>query len=150
MRSDKAFAQGTLTFFGQCSEFAEPGRFRTWLRQFKKTDWVVHAKPPLAGPEHVLKYLARYTHRVAISNGRLLSSDGGQVTFRWRDSKDGNHVKAMTLSAVAFIRRFLLHILPSGFVKIRHTGSWPIANARMPLLFAASTCRHHHPLTTPQ
>ena len=83
---------------------------------------VVYAKPPFGGPEHVLKYLARYTHRVAISSSRLLSLDNGRVTFRWRDSRHGNHTKSMTLDAVEFIRRFLLHILPSGFVKIRHFG----------------------------
>ena len=136
---EKASAQGKLKFFGQCSEFAEPARFQAWLRELKKTEWVVHAKPPLAGPEHVLKYLARYTHRVAISNGRLLSSDGGQVTFRWRDSKDGNHVKSMTLPAVEFVRRFLLHILPSGFVKIRHFGF--LANRNRSA--ALALCRQH-------
>jgi len=83
---------------------------------------VVYAKPPFGGPEYVLKYLARYTHRVAISNGRLLRLENGQVTFRWRDSKDHNQTKTMTLDAVEFIQRFLLHILPCGFVKIRHFG----------------------------
>jgi hypothetical protein len=76
----------------------------------------------LRGPDHVLKYLARYTHRVAISNGRLIGMCDGQVTFRWRDSADHNTQKAMTLNAVEFIRRFLLHVLPGGFVKIRHFG----------------------------
>ena len=88
----------------------------------RKTEWVVYAKPPFGGPEDVLKYLARYTHRVAISSSRLLSLDNGRVTFRWRDSRHGNQIKSMTLDAVEFIRRFLLHILPSGFVKIRHFG----------------------------
>jgi hypothetical protein len=83
---------------------------------------VVYAKPPCGGPEEVLKYLARYTHRVAISSSRLLSLDHGRVTFRWRDSKSGNQMKSMTLDAVEFIRRFLLHILPLGFVNIRHFG----------------------------
>ena len=79
-------------------------------------------KSPFGGPEHVLKYLARYTHRVAISNGRLLDLANGQVRFRWRDSKHNNRIKVMSLDAVEFIRRFLLHVLPSGFVKIRHFG----------------------------
>jgi hypothetical protein len=83
---------------------------------------VVYAKPPFGGPEQVLKYLARYTHRVAISNGRLVSLTQDRVSFRWRDSKDGKRLKVMTLEAVEFIRRFLLHILPCGFVKIRHFG----------------------------
>jgi hypothetical protein len=118
----EAFAEGKLEFFGQLADLAEPARFDAWLRQCKKTEWVVYAKPPFGGPEHVLKYLARYTHRVAISSNRLLSLDNGRVTFRWRDSRHGNRTKSMTLDAVEFIRRFLMHILPSKFVKIRHFG----------------------------
>jgi hypothetical protein len=119
----QAFAEGTLRFFGQLADLARPARFHAWLRKSKKTEWVVYAKPPFGGPVHVLKYLARYTHRVAISSSRLLSLDHGRVTFRWRDSRHGNHTKSMTLDAAEFIRRFLLHILSSGFVKIRHFGS---------------------------
>jgi len=118
----QAFAEGKLEFFGQLADLAEPARFHAWLRKSKKTEWVVYAKPPFGGPEYVLKYLARYTHRVAISSNRLLSLDDGRVTFRWRDSRHGNRTKSMTLDAVEFIRRFLLHILPSKFVKIRHFG----------------------------
>ena len=92
----------------------------TWSLQQKQ--WVVYAKKPLAGPQHVIRYLAHYTHRVAISNGRLLRFENGQVTFRWRDSAHGNKQKTMTLEAVEFLRRFLLHVLPRGFVKIRHFG----------------------------
>jgi hypothetical protein len=114
-----AFADGRLEFFGQLTDLAEPARFHAWLRRSKKTERVVYAKPPFGGPEHVLKYLARYTHRVAISSGRLLSLDNGRVTFRWRDSRHGNQAKSMTVDAVEFIRRFLLHILPSGFMKTR-------------------------------
>ena len=84
--------------------------------------WVVYAKRPFGGPEQVLKYLARYTHRVAISNQRLLSLEDGRVTFEWKDYAAGNQTKTMTLEAVEFIRRFLLHVLPSGFVHIRHFG----------------------------
>jgi hypothetical protein len=123
-----AYAKGTLRFSGQLAALADPARFQTWLRTLKESDWVVYAKPPFGGPEHVLKYLARYTHRVAISNGRLLSLEQGRVSFQWRDSKDKNRAKVMTLDAVEFIRRFLLHILPSGFVKIRHFGF--LANRR--------------------
>jgi len=90
--------------------------------------WVVYAKPPFGGPEQVLKYLARYTHRVAISNRRLLSLADGRVTFEWKDYADGNQTKTMTLEAVEFIRRFLLHVFPSGFVHIRHFGF--LANRR--------------------
>ena len=118
----QAFADGKLKFFGPLSDLAEPSRFHTWLRKSLQTEWVVYAKPPFGGPGYVLKYLARYTHRVAISNGRLLSSEQGRVRFRWRDSKDHNRTKVMTLDAIEFIRRFLLHVLPSGFVKIRHFG----------------------------
>ena len=85
-------------------------------------EWVVYAKRPFGGPEQVLKYLARYTHRVAISNRRLLSMEDGRVTFEWKDYAAGNQTKTMTLEAVEFIRRFLLHVLPSGFVHIRHFG----------------------------
>jgi putative transposase len=87
-----------------------------------QTEWVVYAKRPFGGPEQVLKYLARYTHRVAISNRRLLSLEDGRVTFEWKDYANGNQTKMMILEAVEFIRRFLLHVLPSGFVRIRHFG----------------------------
>ncbi len=117
-----AFAGRKLQFHGKLTPLREPARFHALLRPLKNIEWVVYAKPPFGGPEYVLKYLARYTHRVAISNGRLLNLENGHVTFQWRDSKDNNQIKAMTLDAVEFIRRFLLHILPPGFVKIRHFG----------------------------
>jgi hypothetical protein len=88
----------------------------------RRIKWVVFAKPPFGGPEQVLKYLARYTHRVAISNQRLVSMEDGRVTFRWKDYAAGNQSKEMKLEAVEFIRRFLLHVLPSGFVRIRQFG----------------------------
>jgi hypothetical protein len=88
----------------------------------ERGEWVVYSKQPFGGPRQVLKYLARYVHRVAISNQRLVSIDGGSVTFRWRDYADGYREKTMTLEAVEFIRRFLIHVLPSGFVRIRHYG----------------------------
>lgn len=134
-----ASANGKLQFSGQLAALADPARFQTWLRTLKTSDWVVYAKPPFGGPEHVLKYLARYTHRVAISNGRLLSLEQGQVSFRWRDSKDHNRTKTMTLDAIEFIRRFLLHILPSGFVKIRHFGFLANRNRSVRL----ELCRKH-------
>jgi len=133
----QAFADGKLEFFGQSADLAELARFQAWLQKSKKTDWVVYAKPPFGGPAHVLKYLARYTHRVAISSSRLLSLENGRVTFRWRDSRHGNRSGTMTLEAVEFIRRFLLHILPSGFVKIRHFGF--LANRNRSL--ALALCR---------
>jgi hypothetical protein len=100
---------------------------------------VVYSKPPFGGPEHVLKYLARYTHRIALSNGRLLSLDNGQVRFRWRDSRHNNRSSVMTLDAVEFIRRFLLHVLPPGFVKIRHFGLLANRNRQQ----ALALCRLH-------
>jgi len=117
-----AFARGKLQFHGKLTPLRAPARFHAFLRPLQDAEWVVYAKPPFGGPEYVLKYLARYTHRVAISNGRLLRLEDGRVTFQWRDSKDNNRIKAMTLDAVEFIRQFLLHILPPGFVKIRHFG----------------------------
>lgn len=101
---------------------AAPGAFAAWLEQLRRHDWVVYAKRPFAGPEQVLEYLGRYTHRVAISNERIVSLDDGIVRFRWKDYADGHRVKLMALDAEEFIRRFLLHIVPDGFVRIRHFG----------------------------
>ena len=95
---------------------------RRKLRDLRQHDWVVYAKRPFAGPTQVLEYLGRYTHRVAISNERLVSHTDGLVRFRWRDYADGDRVKIMTLAAEEFIRRFLLHVVPGGFVRIRHFG----------------------------
>ena len=96
--------------------------FAAFLRKLFRQDWVVYAKPPFGGPEHVLHYLARYTHRVAISNHRLIQLANGQVTFRWKDYAHGNKKRTMTISADEFLRRFLLHVLPKGFVRIRFFG----------------------------
>ncbi len=137
-----AFANGKLEFHGQLLPLRPPTRFHALLRKLKSIKWVAHAKPPFGGPGHVLQYLARYTHRVAISNGRLVGLENGQVTFRWRDSKDHNQIKAMALEATEFIRRFLLHILPSGFVKIRHFGF--LSNRRRSA--ALALCRQRLPL----
>ena len=98
------------------------GNPRVFYATCRATDWVVYAKPPFAGPAQVLEYLGRYTHRVAISNERLLSFDADQVRFRWKDYAHGTRVKTMTRSADEFLRRFLLHVLPAGFVRIRHVG----------------------------
>jgi Zn finger protein HypA/HybF involved in hydrogenase expression len=118
----EAFAAGQLGFYGQLRELAHPTNFRDLVSRLADIDWVAYCKPPFGGPDQVLRYLARYTHRVAISNGRLLGLEAGRVRFRWRDSRDGNRSKEMSLDAVEFIRRFLLHVLPAGFVKIRHYG----------------------------
>ena len=123
----RAFAQGELSFQGCLTPLADPQVFAEHLAQTYDTDWVVYAKPPFGGPVQTLKYLARYTHRVAISNQRLVSLQDGKVRFRWKDYARGNRPRIMALSAIEFIRRFLLHVLPKGFVHIRHFGF--LANA---------------------
>jgi hypothetical protein len=118
----RAFDRGELRFSGGVSPLAEPGAFRQFLATLRAHEWVVYAKPPFAGPTQVLEYLGRYTHRVAISNDRLVSVADDQVRFRWKDYARGNRLKTMTLPAAEFLRRFLLHVLPAGFVRIRHFG----------------------------
>src|ERR1700680_1919737 len=113
---------GRLKFYGEMAGLARPAAFEALCRQARRIKWVVFVKPPFGGPEQVLKYLARYTHRVAISNRRLLSMEDGRVAFEYKDYADGNQTKVMTLEATEFIRRFLLHILPRGFVRIRQFG----------------------------
>lgn len=118
----KAFEQGELKFRGELKPWGEPARFAQVVAAAYRMEWVVHAKPPWGGPEQVLKYLARYTHRVALSNDRLLKLENGEVTFRWKDYAHESRIRSMTLSAVEFLRRFLLHVLPARFVRIRHYG----------------------------
>jgi Putative transposase/Transposase zinc-binding domain len=124
----RAFQDGRLNFHGSLKLLAQPKIFAAWLRPMFRKDWVVYAKRPFGGPEHVLRYLGRYTHRVAISNHRLVSFADGEVTFRWRDSAHSNEQKLLSLSLDEFLRRFLLHVLPKGFVRIRHFGF--LANRR--------------------
>ncbi len=125
-----AHRAGHLQFFGAHVELANHNEFAAYLAPLRKIDWVVYAKRPFAGPEAVLAYLSRYTHRVAISNGRLVAFDGRSVTFTWKDyrAKGRTRYKVMTLAAGEFIRRFLLHVLPQGFHRIRHYGLF--ANGR--------------------
>jgi len=118
----RVFQDGQLSFHGDLQPLAQPKTFFAWLRPLFRKDWVVYAKRPFGGPEYVLRYLGRYTHRVAISNHRLVSFADGQVTFRWRDSAHNNEQKLLTLSLDEFLRRFLLHLLPDRFVRIRHFG----------------------------
>ncbi len=118
----KAFAEGQLSFYGQLRSLSQPRAFSAFLRTLFRNKWVVYLKPPFGGPEQVLRYLGRYTHRVAISNHRLVSFADGQVTFRWRDSAHGNQQRLMSLSVDEFLRRFLLHLLPPRFVRIRYFG----------------------------
>ncbi|WP_299846374.1 IS91 family transposase [uncultured Paracoccus sp.] len=115
---------GQLAFFGDLAELASADTFTAWLAPFRKSEWVVYAKPPFGGPEAVLAYLSRYTHRVAISNTRLVSADADTVAFRWKDYriKRGDRQKVMRLATPEFIRRFLIHVLPDGFHRIRHYG----------------------------
>ena len=117
----KAFAAGDLDFFGEQTHLAEPGAFSNWISSHKKADWVVYSKRPFAGPEQVLEYLGRYTHRVAISNQRLQNVSDTEVAFRWKDYRNDEH-KTMTLEPQEFIRRFLQHVLPPGLVRIRYGG----------------------------
>jgi hypothetical protein len=118
----RAFRKGTLQFHGQLAPLAQPKAFAAWLRPLFRHHWVVYAKKPFGGPEHVLRYLGAYTHRVAISNSRLISLEDGNVRFRWRDSAHGNRKRIMELAVHEFLRRFLLHLLPPGFVRIRNFG----------------------------
>ena len=133
----EAFQNGQLNFHADLKLLANPKTFVAWLRPLFRGNWVVYLKPPFGGPEYVLQYLGRYTHRVAISNHRLVSFADGQVTFRCRDSADGNKQKLLPLSVNEFLTRFLLHILPKGFVRIRNFGF--LANRRrtalLPLCF---------------
>ena len=119
---EKAFIAGELNFFSAHRHLHEPAAFRRYLAPAWKVNWVVYAKRPFAGPAQVLDYVGRYTHRVAISNQRLLSFDGHSVSFRWRDYARGNKQRVMTLTAIEFLRRFCQHVLPRGFVRIRHFG----------------------------
>src|SRR6267378_3148839 len=118
----RAFCDSQLRFHGGLRPLAQRKTFAAWLRPLFRKDWVVYSKRPFGGPEHVLRYLGRYTHRVAISNHRLVSFADGKVTFRWRDSAHSNEQKLMTLSLDEFLRLFLLHLLPEGFVRIRNFG----------------------------
>jgi Putative transposase/Transposase zinc-binding domain len=118
----RLFRQNKLSFHGSLQPLAQPKLFRKWLRQLWRKEWVVYAKQPFGGPQHVLQYLARYTHRVAISNHRLISFEDGLVAFRWKDYAHGNKKRKMTLRAEEFLRRFLLHVLPRAFTRIRHFG----------------------------
>ena len=117
-----AHASGRLQFFDALTSLADARVFARHLAPVRRIDWIVHAKKPFAGPEQVLRYLARYTHRIAISNRRLVTSDDARVGFTWKDYRDGGKQKRMTLDAHEFIRRFLLHVLPDGFQRIRHYG----------------------------
>jgi len=143
----RAFRDGQLRFHGNLALLAQPKIFAAWVRPLFRTDWVVYAKRPFGGPQYVLQYLGRYTHRVAISNHRLLSFADGKVTIRWRDSAHHNRQKLLPLSVDEFLHRFLLHLLPQGFVRIRNFGF--LANrrraTRLPLCFHLLGARQDPP-----
>jgi hypothetical protein len=121
-RLQHAFDRRELHFTGGLAPLAEPAAVAAWLAALRRSPWVVYCKPPFAGPDYVLAYLARYTHRVAISNDRLITLADRRVRFRWRDYTDDDRVKVMERDVAEFLRRFLLHIVPDGFVRIRHFG----------------------------
>ncbi len=133
----EAFVNGQLSFHGTMKPLGRPRAFAQLLQQTHRKKWVVYAKPPFGGPEHALRYLGRYTHRVAISNHRLVSFTDDHVTFRWRDSAHKNKQRLMTVHVNEFLRRFLLHVLPPGFVRIRHFGFLSTRNRStlLPLCF---------------
>jgi hypothetical protein len=118
----RAFCRGILRFHGELKSLSDPAAFQALCDQTAAIDWVVHVKPPFGGPRRVLKYLARYTHRVAISNHRLRALQSGRVSFEWKDYAHRARRKLMTIDAVEFLRRFLLHVLPTGLVRIRQFG----------------------------
>ncbi|MFZ0744110.1 MAG: transposase, partial [Terracidiphilus sp.] len=124
----RLLARDQLRFFGECAPLHDQKRFAIFLRTLYRQDWVVYAKPPFGGPEHVLHYLARYTHRVAISNHRLLSVSADEVCFRWKDYAHHGKQRDLTLASEEFLRRFVQHVLPRGFPRIRYFGF--LANRR--------------------
>jgi len=115
-------AEGQLTFAGRCRALAEPQSWQQFLATLRDQEWVVYAKEPMQGPQHVLTYLARYAHRIAISNHRLVALESGQVTFRYKDYQRGHRLRTQTLDAVEFVRRLMLHVPPHGFHRLRHFG----------------------------
>jgi Putative transposase len=126
------FRKNKLRFFGACKPLSNPKEFASFTRTLFRDEWVVYAKRPFGGPEHVLHYLARYTHRVAISNHRILNVTDTEVSFQWKDYKHRSQRRVITLSHEEFLRRFLQHVLPRGFPRIRYFGF--LANRRRGLL----------------
>jgi hypothetical protein len=148
-RRNSRAPDGQLKFFGEHVDLADADAFADWLMPLRQCEWVVYAKRPFAGPEQVLAYLSRYTHRVAISNSRLVTQDDRGVTFRWKDYRahGKTRYKTMTLRTEEFMRRFLLHVLPSGFHRIRHYGL--LANANRKNHIATARELLHQPAPEP-
>jgi hypothetical protein len=147
----RAFRLGSLALPGNLANLANVSAFRAFLRRLFRHDWVVYAKPPFGGPTHVLHYLARYTHRVAISNHRIVDVSADRVTFRWKDYRHGSQPRTTTTTAVEFLRRFFLHVLPKGFVRIRFFGF--LAHRRrardLPVCRSVLASRSSQAVTTP-
>ena len=145
----RAFEDGDLAFAAGTAPLADPTRFTALMAALRSMPWVVYAKRPFGGPAQVLQYLSRYTHRTAISNARLISLTDGVVRFRWKDYADRGRSKVMTLGVDEFLRRFLLHVLPRGFVRIRHFGLLANAQRRTSLAQARHLLRATTPTTSP-
>lgn len=144
----RAFRTNQLAFYGECLPLANEKHFAEFLRTLFREEWVVYSKPPFGGPEHVLHYLARYTHRVAISNHRIVAVNDSQVTFRWKDYAHHNKRRTMTLTCEEFLRRFLQHLLPKGFPRIRYFG-WFANRRRSKLLPLCRSLLPNLPEQTP-
>ena len=145
----RAFGRNKLTFHGACLSLSDQKRFAAFLRTLFREDWVVYAKPPFGGPQHVLQYLARYTHRVAISNHRIVDTSDTHVAFRWKDYAHRSKCRVMSLTHEEFLRRFLQHVLPKGFPRIRYFGF--LANRRRgDLLPLCRTLLAHPPHAYPK
>jgi hypothetical protein len=145
----KAFRCGALRLPGRLADLTEASACRAFLRRLFRHDWVVYAKPPFGGPAHVLHYLARYTHRVAISNHRIVHVGDDQVAFRWKDYAHGGESRLMTVSATEFLRRFFLHVLPKGFVRIRFFGFLAHRRRARDLSVCRRVLASHHARATP-
>jgi hypothetical protein len=140
----QAHLTNKLRFYGDCEALSDSQKFAAFVDELSNTDWVVYAKPPFGGAEHVLQYLARYTHRVAISNHRIVSVDESHVTFRWKDYAHNNQQRPMTLTCEKFLLRFLQHTLPKGLPRIRYFG-WLANRRRGSLLPLCRTLLHQDP-----
>ena len=140
----QAHLTNKLCFYGDCEKLSDSQAFEAFIDELSAQDWVVYAKPPFGGAEHVLQYLARYTHRVAISNHRIVSVDESHVTFRWKDYANNNQQRTMTLTCEKFLQRFLQHTLPKGLPRIRYFG-WLANRRRRQLLPLCRTLLHQDP-----
>jgi hypothetical protein len=147
---DQVHRDGDLALAGSTANLAHPGAWHQFKDGLYRKPWVVFAKPPFGGPEHVFHYLGRYTHRIAISNHRIVEIADGKVTFSWKDYADGGRRKRMTLDAGEFLRRFLLHVLPSGFVRIRHYGLCASSNVNTKLVTARGLLARSPPPESPR